>query len=218
MKKSKNSYDDFVVDDEFTNLMQVFQEYRNEVLNNEESSTTTNNNSNNPMVSLIVDICKQVIDNPDIQQSLQSLAIKILKSPSVQDALQNLSKETSTKLLQDKELQKNVILLFQGVLADKRFQSSALTLLVSLLQDDTFQTELVNMIVRISQNEKILEATKVLLTESAHKTLVDPEILDHSMEFAADVVGDDFVQRTSGEALWNTISYSIQPAFFSSTC
>ena len=218
MKKSKNSYDDFVVDDEFTNLMQVFQEYRNEVLNNEESSTTTNNNSNNPMVSLVVDICKQVIDNPDIQQSLQSLAIKILKSPSVQDALQNLSKETSTKLLQDKEVQKNVIQLFQGVLADKRFQSSALTLLVSLLQDDTFQTELVNMIVRISQNEKILEATKVLLTESAHKTLVDPEILDHSMEFAADVVGDDFVQRTSGEALWNTISYSIQPAFFSSTC
>jgi len=35
------------------------------------------------------------------------------------------------------------------------------------------------------------------------------------MAFAADVVGDDAVQRTSGEALWNTISYSVRPAFYS---
>jgi len=40
-------------------------------------------------------------------------------------------------------------------------------------------------------------------------------VLDHSMAFAADVVGDDAVQRTSGEALWNTISYSVRPAFYS---
>jgi hypothetical protein len=217
MKKSKNSYEDFVGDDEFTNLMQVFQEYRKEVLNTEESSITNSSiNGSNPMISLVIDICKQVIDNPDVQQSLQSLVVRILKSPSVQEALQDLSLETSTKLLQDQELQKHVIQLFQGVLADEKFQSSAVKLLVSLLQDETFQAELINMIVRIGQNEKVVEATKALLTESAHKTLVDPEILDHSMEFAADVVGDDFVQRTSGEALWNTISYSIQPAFFSS--
>ena len=45
---------------------------------------------------------------------------------------------------------------------------------------------------------------------------MDPEILDHSMEFASDVVGDDVVQRTSGEALWNTISYSVRPAMATS--
>lgn len=84
------------MDDEFTNLMQVFQEYRKEVLNTEESSTT----GSNPMVSLVIDICKQVIDNPDVQQSLQSLVVRILKSPSVQEALQDLSLETSTILLQ----------------------------------------------------------------------------------------------------------------------
>jgi len=57
-----------------------------------------------------------------------------------------------------------------------------------------------------------MNATQILLTETAHKTLNDPEVLDHSMEFAADVVGDDVVQRTSGEALWNTISYSFRPS------
>ena len=34
---------------------------------------------------------------------------------------------------------------------------------------------------------QILDATKALLTESAHKAMSDPEILDHSMEFATDV-------------------------------
>jgi len=31
------------------------------------------------------------------------------------------------------------------------------------------------------------------------------------MEFATDVVGDDVVQRTAGEALRNTLSYAVQP-------
>lgn len=57
----------------------------------------------------------------------------------------------------------------------------------------------------------MLEATISLLTESAHNALNDPEILDHSMEFATDVVGDDIVQRTSGEALRNTVSYAVGP-------
>lgn len=47
--------------------------------------------------------------------------------------------------------------------------------------------------------------------ESAHNALNDPEILDHSMEFATDVVGDDIVQQTSGEALRNTVTYAVGP-------
>jgi hypothetical protein len=50
------------------------------------------------------------------------------------------------------------------------------------------------------------------LVESAHNALNDPDILDHSMEFATEVVGDDVVQRTAGEALYNTLSYAVRPA------
>ena len=60
-------------------------------------------------------------------------------------------------------------------------------------------------------------ATQTLLTESAHQALNDPEILDHSMEFATDVVGDDVVQRTSGEALRNTVSYAVRPSLSACT-
>ena len=61
-----------------------------------------------------------------------------------------------------------------------------------------------------------MDATRELLTESAHRALNDPEILDHSMEFATDVVGDNVLQRTSGEALRNTVTYAVKPSL--STC
>jgi len=59
---------------------------------------------------------------------------------------------------------------------------------------------------------QVLAATQTLLSESAHNALNDPEVLDHSMEFATDVVGDDVVQRTAGDALRNTISYAVKPS------
>lgn len=59
---------------------------------------------------------------------------------------------------------------------------------------------------------QVQTATKDLLVESAHNALNDPDILDHSMEFATEVVGDDVVQRTAGEALYNTLSYAVRPA------
>jgi hypothetical protein len=54
------------------------------------------------------------------------------------------------------------------------------------------------------------------LTESAHRALNDAEILDHSMEFATDVIGDNVLQRQSGEALRNTVTYAVKPSL--STC
>jgi len=37
------------------------------------------------------------------------------------------------------------------------------------------------------------------------------------MEFATDVVGDDGVQRTSGEALRHTVSYALRPSLSACT-
>jgi len=64
---------------------------------------------------------------------------------------------------------------------------------------------------RLGREQQVQFATQALLVESAHNALNDPEILDHSMEFATDVVGDDVVQQTAGEALYNTMSYAFRP-------
>jgi hypothetical protein len=67
------------------------------------------------------------------------------------------------------------------------------------------------LVQRLGVEKQVQDATQALLVESAHNALNDPEILDHSMEFATDVVGDDVVQQTAGEALYNTLSYAIRP-------
>ena len=46
----------------------------------------------------------------------------------------------------------------------------------------------------------------------------DPNVLDHSMEFATEVMGDDVVQRTGGDALWKTVGYAFQPSGNAGEC
>jgi len=57
----------------------------------------------------------------------------------------------------------------------------------------------------------VTEAVQKLLTKSVHNTLNDSRVLEHSMEFPTDLVGDDIIQRTLGEALRNTFTYAVQP-------
>lgn len=64
---------------------------------------------------------------------------------------------------------------------------------------------------------QVLAATQKLLMESAHRALNDEEILDHSMEFVADVVADDTIQRTTGDAIRHTISHAVRPAISACT-
>ena len=70
----------------------------------------------------------------------------------------------------------------------------------------------------LGEEQEVLDATQQLLTISAHRTLNDPNVLDHSMEFATEVVGDDVVQRTGGEALRNTVGYAVQPSGGAGKC
>ena len=43
------------------------------------------------------------------------------------------------------------------------------------------------------------------------QVLDDPEVVEHSKGFVADVVADDSLQRTGGTAIWNSFQYSFQP-------
>jgi hypothetical protein len=71
---------------------------------------------------------------------------------------------------------------------------------------------LIKTIETLGTDARVNQAVITLLTESTHATLNDPEILDHSMEFATDVVGDDIVQRTAGEALRKSVGHAVKPA------
>ena len=71
------------------------------------------------------------------------------------------------------------------------------------------------LVAQLGLEEEVRAATSLVMVHSSHTVLNDAGILEHSKEFASDVIGDDSVQRTSGDALWKTITYSVRPGFIS---
>ena len=63
----------------------------------------------------------------------------------------------------------------------------------------------------ISQTPITQSAVTELLTRSSHSVLNEPDILTHTTSFVTDVLADGALQRTSSEALWNTLSYTVRP-------
>ena len=119
----------------------------------------------------------------------------------------------ATDVLKIEALQEAIASLITRVLESVQFQNACQQLLKNLWNDLVNDPETTAQVVALLNNAI---QNKEIQTESAHNALNDPEILDHSMELATDVVGDDIVQRTSGEALRNTVTYAVGPGL--STC
>lgn len=64
---------------------------------------------------------------------------------------------------------------------------------------------------RLFAEPEVQQSVHKLLTESSHAVLNDDSIAEHSRQFVSEVVSDAEVQRTGGEALWSTVTYSVEP-------
>lgn len=156
-------------------------------------------------------IVADVIKSPKVEEAITNLATKIIQSPQFKRACQVLLKELLQDLLDDPDTLKQVIHLLNHAIQDQKIKDAAVQLVIDVFGDDQVLDELVVLVQRLGMEDKVQQATQALLVESAHNALNDPEILDHSMEFATDVVGDDVVQQTAGEALYNTMAYAARP-------
>jgi len=156
-------------------------------------------------------IVADLLKSPQIQEAATTLVTKVIESSQFKMACQVLLKELLQDLLDDPDTLKQVVYLLQNAIVNEKIQEAAVQLATDIFGDDRVLDELVTLVQRLGMEKQVQQATQVLLVESAHNTLNDPEILDHSMEFATDVVGDDVVQQTAGEALYNTMSYAFRP-------
>ncbi len=89
-------------------------------------------------------------------------------------------------MVYDPETTAQVVALLNTAIQDEKVKKSVKELVLALLQDDEVYNQLTDLVVKLGEDREVLDATKELLTESAHNALNDPEILDHSMEFATD--------------------------------
>ena len=106
-----------------------------------------------------------------------------------------------------------VIELLRKAIEDPSIRVAAQELVLHVfVQEPAVRDALIQTLQDLGHEQVVQEAVVQLLTESTHTTLNDPEILEHSMEFATDVVGDDIVQRTAGEALRKSVGHAVRPA------
>ncbi|CAN0229952.1 unnamed protein product, partial [Discosporangium mesarthrocarpum] len=63
---------------------------------------------------------------------------------------------------------------------------------------------------RVMAEEQVRVKLGTMMSASSHKVLEDDTVLLRSKVFVAEVMGDDAVQRSGGDALWNTVQYALQ--------
>jgi len=196
----ENEYED-IVDDEITALTRLVLERAG--AEGEEGV----------VVNGLREIACDVLGSEAVTRALVRLASRVLESPEVVEASGVLLRGLVAGALEDPRTLEEVVELLRAAVNHEGVKEAVVRLVEGLCEDEGVMKAFAGMVVRISEEEEILEATQSLLTQGTHKTLNDPDVLDHSMEFAADVVGDDVVLRTSAEALRKTITYSVQPKF-----
>jgi len=220
MKGSKLQYNEVEVEDDIYNQMRdVSTEVRGEitkrVLGKELAEMVE---AENKAAGNTADVVADVLNSEALQNAIASLITRVVGSVQFQSACQTLLKNLWQDLIHDPETLAQVIALLNTAIKDEKIKKSFKELILGLLQDEEVYNELTGLVVKLGEDREVLDATKDLLTESAHQALNDPEILDHSMEFATDIVGDNVIQRTSGEALRNTVTYAVRPSLSSCKC
>eukprot|EP00581_Thalassiosira_minuscula_P030621 CAMPEP_0183781684 /NCGR_PEP_ID=MMETSP0739-20130205/59343_1 /TAXON_ID=385413 /ORGANISM="Thalassiosira miniscula, Strain CCMP1093" /LENGTH=486 /DNA_ID=CAMNT_0026024939 /DNA_START=485 /DNA_END=1946 /DNA_ORIENTATION=+ len=157
-------------------------------------------------------ILSDLLAGENIRTNASRIASGVIQSPPFQNACLVLVKNIWDDLINDPETTSQLTTLVYTVLQNEKVYSAVQKIVLQLVNDEEVYRELTKLVVKLGEEQEVLDATQKMLTESAHKTLNDPDILDHSMEFATEVVGDDVVQRTGGEALRNTVGYAVQPS------
>eukprot|EP00986_Skeletonema_menzelii_P009095 scaffold4054_cov142-Skeletonema_menzelii.AAC.18 len=182
---------------------------------NIKSRKSGSNNDKTTIISPEEDakrILNDLLGSDNVKSTASRVASNVIQSPPFQNAVKALVKNVWNDLINDPETSTQLTSLVQSVLQNERIYAAVKELLMQLLNDEEVYDELTKLVVQLGEERDVLNATQKLLTVSAHATLNDPDVLDHSMEFATEVVGDDVVQRTGGEALRNTVGYAVQPS------
>ena len=118
-------------------------------------------------------------------------------------------------LVGDKEVISMTAQLLTEALRDENTLKAATELVVKLCKDPAVAAAATELVASMGSVNSVQTSTNNLLMGASHAVMNDPGVMEHSKEFVADVVADDAIQRTGGDALWNTITYSVRPGIAS---
>ena len=238
MRGSESTYDELDTDDQVVDMARIIKRDFLDKISDDGSLEDK---------GVVDSVLADVLSSKALQEQAIKFVVKIVESDEVKAACQKLLKDLWNDLVKDPETTAQILFVLNVAIQNEDIRLAVKKLVLDIIEDEEVLEELVRLLQKLGQDQEVrfrvlvrrdsmfhslirphrspfsddlqvLDATKTLLTESAHNTLNDPEVLDHSMEFATDVVGDDVVQRTAGEALRNTLSYAVQPGISVRKC
>jgi uncharacterized membrane-anchored protein YjiN (DUF445 family) len=211
MKVSRSTYDDDALEELEDHMANVWRD----IVNEEHLEDGALASGQAKLTEKITKFLKNILSTQELVDTLADLLARVLASKRFQEAAQTLLMALWEDLLADPETLLAIMKLLQKAIEDERIQESVQKLMIALIQDKQVYDELTRLLVSLGNEPRVLEATQDLLIESAHNALNDKDILSHSMEFATKLVGDESIQRTTGEALRNTVTYAVKPGLSS---
>lgn len=220
MKSSKHTEDDYNIplDDPVEHSVKILLESTSSQAGEVQSSSNSSSSSSTNNVTIISPeedakrILNELLASDNIRTRGANIASSVIQSEPFQNACKVLVRNIWNDLINDKETYHQLVTLLNTVLQNDKTHAAVKDLVLQLVNDEDVYKELTKLVVKLGEEQEVLDATQQLLTESSHNTLNDPNVLDHSMEFATEVMGDDVLQRTGGDALWNTVGYAVQPS------
>jgi hypothetical protein len=217
MKNSPHTEDDYrfsvPVDDPVEHSVRILMELNDKSVSSstDEEKSLLKSTFNNPEDDARR-ILSDLLDSEHLRTTASRIASSVIQSPPFQNACKVLVRNIWNDLVNDPETNNQLVALVQSVLQNERVYAAVKEMMIQLVNDEEVYKELTKLVVQLGEEKEVQDATQRLLTESTHKTLNDPSVLDHSMEFTTEVLGDDVVQRSGGEALRNTLGYAVQPS------
>ena len=219
MKSSKHTEDDYNIplDDPVEHSVKILLESTSSQTGEVQSSSDSSSPSANNVTIISPEedakrILNELLASDNIRTRGANIASSVIQSEPFQNACKVLVRNIWNDLINDKETYNQLVTLLNTVLQNHQTYAAVKDLVLQLVNDEDVYKELTKLVVKLGEEQEVLDATQQLLTESSHRTLNDPNVLDHSMEFATEVMGDDVLQRTGGDALWNTVGYAVQPS------
>ena len=218
MKNSTHTEDDYTIplDDPVEHSIKILRDCTGKSDSDHAMQSSSGSTRKNGTITSPEEDAKRILTNllasENIGITASRIASGVIQSPPFQNACLVLVKNIWNDLVNDPETTSQLTTLVHTVLQNEQVYAATQKLVLQLVNDEEVYRELTKLVVKLGEEKEVLNATTTLMTKSAHKTLNDPNVLDHSMEFATEVVGDDVVQRTGGEALRNTFGYAVQPS------
>lgn len=176
-----------------------------------DSVRKAEDNEQSQSSAVVHSILRDVLNNQGLQRAAQEFVLRLFQSEEVQAALRRLVAQQFQDLVNDPETLVQIRRLLQLALQDTHVIEAAKQLVLQIVEDEQVKQAVLQLVDKVAKTESVKASTQAVLTNAAQGALTDPAILEQSRSLATDVVGDDVVQRTAGEALRTAVRHAVTP-------